>query len=489
MPETFLNRANVRVISGSAADGNEAPRSELPPSLGFILIGGALVGAQVRDIRLANELVRRGYPVHVWWAMDRAKDKRLDPAITQRWLFQSVRYSGMLGLPAIEEAIARLICRVTPDALRARILQKFPSFFEEQIRETVRHVCQGVEKDQTLIRRFAAELTGAGVTHLMPTLEFLAPFAEAAKPLVPHLLRYLVTFQGYELYAKYAREINCEEELYRRLRNTVAASDWAAIGVSPEYCDRIHNDVGVSPDQLRAIPPGIPPAPPMELDRARAIVSERFPTVRRDIPLISYVGRRDSEKGLDLLVYAAKILAGRGVEFQLAICGPTAFGNHYQLAVEQVAHNLRCPVLWSDFVSDELRSALFRSSTAVVYPSIHEEPFGMVPVEAMACGTPVIVPDTGGVSGVVQVGASVGGLKFRSWDTRHLADQLQLMICDAELRAELAAAAPVIANHFSVEKLGERVLDHLELPRFYTGESISAKRFSPHRDQAASRVA
>lgn len=447
----------------------------MPPSLGFILIGGALVGAQVRDIRLANELVRRGYPVHVWWAMDRAKDKRLDPAITQRWLFQSCRYGGHMGIHGLDEFFARWFCNLTPDAVRARMVQKFPGFFERQLREAVRQVCRGVETDRPLIRRFAKELTETKVTHLLPTLEFLAPFAAAARPFVPHELKYLVTFQGYELYANYARQIGCEAELYRKLRQTVSQSDWAAIGVSPEYCRRIHEDVGVSPEQLQAIPPGIPTTNPMDPARARALVQENFPGRRPGTPLIAYVGRRDAEKGLDLLLYAAKILTTRKVDFQLAICGPTAFGESYRAACQQIAENLRLPVLWSEFVSDDLRSALFRSARTVVYPSIHEEPFGMVPVEALACGTPVIVPDTGGVSGVIRAGASVAGLNFRSWDTQHLADQLQRMISDSELHQQLTAATLTVADHFSVEKLGDRVLDHLGLPRWPNAKDEPAK--------------
>ena len=49
------------------------------PVLGFVIVGGPLVGAQVRDLRLANELSRRGYPVHVWWAFDQdRKSTRLN---------------------------------------------------------------------------------------------------------------------------------------------------------------------------------------------------------------------------------------------------------------------------------------------------------------------------------------------------------------------------------------------------------------------------
>ena len=89
---------------------------------------------------------------------------------------------------------------------------------------------------------------------------------------------------------------------------------------------------------------------------------------------------------------------------QIYVCGPTAFGSTYSKVCRQIAEELRMPVEWCKFVPDELRSALFAASRCVVYPSIHREPFGMVPVEAMAQGTPAIVPDTGGVAGVIRAG-------------------------------------------------------------------------------------
>ena len=118
----------------------------------------------------------------------------------------------------------------------------------------------------------------------------------------------------------------------------------------------------------------------------------------------------------------------------------------------------------SGFVSDELRSALFVASRCVVYPSIHYEPFGMVPVEAMAYGTPVVVPDRGGITEAVQVGHDAGGLVFRTWDSAHLAGQIERLLSDEATWQKLSAAAPRVAAHFSVERLADRILDHVEIP-------------------------
>ena len=151
------------------------------PVFGFILVGGALVGAQVRDIRLANELVRRGYPVHVWWSFDRPHDQPLDPAISQRRLFTANRYSGFLGSWAANDCLGMMANRLLSDRIRVRITQRWPNFMDLQIEGILRIACAGVETDARLIRKFAAELTALRVTHLLPNLEILALFAAALR--------------------------------------------------------------------------------------------------------------------------------------------------------------------------------------------------------------------------------------------------------------------------------------------------------------------
>jgi glycosyltransferase involved in cell wall biosynthesis len=382
---------------------------------------------------------------------------------------------------SIDDFTGRALSNLTTDSRRDRIVQYFPSLIDRHICALVRRICQGVDDDQRLIRRFAAELTEAGVTHVLPTLESLAPFAIAARRHVQHELKYLLTFQGYELYASFARNIGQEARFYELLAEAVRQSDWPAITVSAAYAARINSEIGIPEESLKIIPPGVPTRDVLDLDRATALVAETFPDYRRELPLVSYVGRRDAEKGLDLLLYAARILRARGVKLQLAICGPTSFGTQYAQACRQIATNLREPVLWSDFVSDEVRSAIFRISRAVVYPSIHAEPFGMVPVEAMAQGVPVVVPDTGGVAGLIRVGDLQAGLSFRSWDTADLAAQLERLVSDDSLHAELTTDAPAIAEHFSVERHGERILDHLGLPHW---NNVMGEEFSAHESNS-----
>jgi glycosyltransferase involved in cell wall biosynthesis len=225
-------------------------------------------------------------------------------------------------------------------------------------------------------------------------------------------------------------------------------------------------EVGVPRNYLCAIPPGVPPATTMDLTKAHELVRGQFKTYDANKPLITYLGRRDTEKGIDLLLYAANILRKRGYDFQIAICGPTLWGDHYGKVCQQIGEELRLAdvVMWRRFVPDDVRTALFTASRCVVYPSIHREPFGMVAAEVVAHGTPAIVPDYGGVASAIVGGdGEVAGLRFKVWDSGDLADQIARLLDDHELHRKLSDAGPRVAEYFSIERLGDRVLGHVGL--------------------------
>lgn len=433
------------------------------PVLGFMLFGGSLSGALVRDVRLANELVSRGYPVHVWWAMDWSKSAGLDSRIQQHWLFSGLRFRHRHGRNALD-FIGRQLSKAFPDTLRALRVQKRPQILTRLMTGLMHTLCDGVERETAVVNRLARDLNDTGVTHLLPMLEMLCPWILAARPLVNHPIKYLVTFQGYELYSMYARSIGRERNLLERLRESVEHSDWPAIAVSGDYLKRVHDDIGVDESKMVAIPPGVPPGVRIPHDLAEQIVKKKFEEYQIGVPTITFLGRRDTEKGIDLLLYAAAMLRSRGYKFQLICAGPTLWGNHYGNMCMQIAEELRCPVMWRRFVEDDVRGALFSLSHCVVYPSIHREPFGMVPVEALAHGTPAIVPDYGGVAGTIEAEGHIGGLRFKVWDSGDLADQIARLFDDSQLHRKLSEAGPRVAEYYSVEKLGDRVLRHLGLP-------------------------
>lgn len=415
-------REALTVHESGAAPGHAAG-GEREKVLGFMLLGGVHVGANVRDIRLANEYHRQGYGVHVWWMLDQPDRSELDPAIPQQLLVHGARYRLVGTASEIRERVGRMLNRVVPYRWRSAGIQRFPSELRCVIYGLIRRICAGVDLDHQLVRRFAAQMNAAGVTHMLPALELFCPFVEAARRITQQPVKYGVTFQGYELYANYAREIGLEDQLYQRLRETVDRSDFRAIAVSNQYADRIQKDVGLRADQLVMIPPPIEDPQPIPMEHAEALVEKHFPGFRAGVPLVTFLGRQDAEKGIDLLLYAAKMCQSQGHQFQLLICGPTANGPASHAACQQIAEHLRLNVLWGKFVSNELRSAIFQVSRCVVYPSIHAEPFGLVPMEACSFGTTAIVPTNGGIPQEPKY-ARLGIKWFEPLNTEHLAREL-----------------------------------------------------------------
>ena len=117
-------------MDGATDKSNDAQT----PVFGFILLGGPLSGALIRDIRLANELAERGFAVHVWWAVDRQNDAPLRPSITQHWFFHGFRYIAGSG-NGLTDHFGRFLTQMLRDKNRMRGAQKRPQVLE-RVRQT-----------------------------------------------------------------------------------------------------------------------------------------------------------------------------------------------------------------------------------------------------------------------------------------------------------------------------------------------------------------
>jgi len=187
------------------------------------------------------------------------------------------------------------------------------------------------------------------------------------------------------------------------------------------------------PDKLDVIPNGVDPEmlrPPLEAAGGEL----RFAADHERI--VMYVGRLVYEKGIHTLLDAAvQVLADHPeVKFVIAGRGPA------QQELQEQAKRLGVAekVLFTGFISDESRNELLRQAQAAVFPSLYE-PFGIVALEAMAAGTPVVVSDVGGLGDVVQHGHN--GLKCFPNDPQSLALQVAALLADPEQGQRLAETA------------------------------------------------
>lgn len=126
-----------------------------------------------------------------------------------------------------------------------------------------------------------------------------------------------------------------------------------------------------------------------------------------DEKIIFFVGRLVFEKGVHLLVETAPEIINKfnNVKFVIAGVGPM----NEELQERVIQMGLQSKILFPGYMTVEERNKLYNVSDIAVFPSLYE-PFGIVALEAMASGCPVVVSDTGGLSEIIQ--HKENGLKF-----------------------------------------------------------------------------
>ncbi|WP_026354101.1 glycosyltransferase family 4 protein [Massilia niastensis] len=430
------------------------------PVFAFVTMGsGDFLGATVRDLALANMLHRRGYKVVVYWMME-TNEEMADPGIVQRVLCHGTRYH--FGRPSwlLDRVLGRLLF-LLPKPFRVRVVQGRSGYVDRLLGNMVGALYGRAEGDRALARRLADFLARDGATHLMMSYASIGPLALAAKQMRGGF-EYLLTFQGDEQFAAHAKRLGLLEPFRARLGEVLRGSPWPAIAVSADYIDRIVEELAVPRKQLEVVYNGVE-LPKRDSKASFARLKAVFPGLSPHYPMVVYLGRQDVEKGVDLLLYAARQLAGRKLPMQLVICGSTAKGTAYRKVLADLAEHLGLAVFHAGSVPNEVRDALFAHSHCVVYPSVNREPFGLVVAEAMSHGAPVLVPDYGGIGEVIQQGGKAGGLTFKAWDSGDLARQLERLLVDKALHRGLVANTRAIAARFSLDNMTDDVLAHVGL--------------------------
>lgn len=156
------------------------------------------------------------------------------------------------------------------------------------------------------------------------------------------------------------------------------------------------------------------------------------------------VGRLVPRKGVDLVVRAMALLRERGVtNIELEIVGGSAGADGdrdpeaARLAALAAELGVARSIHFRGQIPREEIPALLRSADAVVCTPWYE-PFGIVPLESMACRTPVIAAATGGLASTVIDG--ITGLHVPPRDPAAIADAVERLASDRELREEMGSA-------------------------------------------------
>ncbi len=348
------------------------------PTFAFVTIGsGSYLGSTVRDLTIANHLHRRGYKVVVYWMLECNPDF-VDKGIKQRILCYGTRYQFQQPSEFLDRVIGWLLF-LPPLKFRVRITQGLlVGYVDRLLKNLIQSLNETPEGDALLVKRLLKYMAQDQVGYLMMSFASISPLAMAAKKIGGHSFDYLVTFQGDEQFANYARRAGLFDKYQQRLEEVIRHSPWPAIAVSQDYLKRIVDEMGVDASRLRVLYNGVE-LPKQDDEPPFSILRTVFPNLNENIPMVSYVGRQDTEKGIDLLLYATKLLEAHKIPMQLVICGSTAKGKSYERMIADLADHLGLVVHHAGSVAPEIRDALYAHSRCMVFPSVTVRLLGWLP--------------------------------------------------------------------------------------------------------------
>lgn len=147
-------------------------------------------------------------------------------------------------------------------------------------------------------------------------------------------------------------------------------------------------------------------APPGGAEIQRQVFLSHFPHLR-DQRLMLFLSRIHPKKGLDMLIEAFASLAPSSPRLHLVIAGPDQVGWQTALQQRSAALGIADRITWTGMLSGDLKWGAFRCAELFCLPS-HQENFGIVVAEALACGLPVAIAQP--VNIAAEVAAAGAGL-------------------------------------------------------------------------------
>ncbi|MBP7830545.1 MAG: glycosyltransferase family 4 protein [Kiritimatiellae bacterium] len=233
------------------------------------------------------------------------------------------------------------------------------------------------------------------------------------------------------------------DHLTSQIGKTVARAD-AIIAVSAFVAREIHELLGVPASRIFAIPSGMAGA-------WAAPSADSVTAMRRefglDRPYLLTVGTLEPRKNVAFLVEVFERMKFDG---DLVIAG--APGWKYEPILDRIRRSARAPRLRHlRYVAEKHLAALYAGAELFVFPSLYEG-FGFTPLEAMACGVPVLAAATGSLPEVLGVAAEI----VPGYDAADWADRADRLLTDTARRAELKERGFLQARRFSWDETARK---------------------------------
>jgi D-inositol-3-phosphate glycosyltransferase len=234
----------------------------------------------------------------------------------------------------------------------------------------------------------------------------------------------------------------------------------ALIAATPLEQEQLEQLYGAPSECIRIIPPGVDTSRfhPIPVDHAKERIG-----ICPDTRMILFVGRIEPLKGIDQLLKAIVRVVERHPELRDGLCVPIIGGDPNQIHEDD--EMIRLQALREELGIEDVVTFLgskdqdtlqyyYSAAEMVVMPSDYES-FGMVALEAMACGTPVIASDVGGLAFLVRDGRT--GFRVPARDTEALAAKITLLLTDELRRRRIGQRAACWAESYAWSTIADRI--------------------------------
>lgn len=258
------------------------------------------------------------------------------------------------------------------------------------------------------------------------------------------------------------RRIEVEREIMNFADRLVAATPIEKSEMVTAY--------GADEATITIVPPGVDRRLFHPIPRAEAQAHFDMPP---DHHMVLFVGRIQPLKGIDTLIRAMKLVTEQVPNWRKVLCmciigsdgvgGPDAeHGEMERLDQLRTELGLNDLIMFMGARDQDQLVWHYSAADVVVMPS-HYESFGMVALESMACGTPVIGADVGGLSFSIQNGYN--GFLVPGRDPHSLADKILLLIKHPFLRDQLGEQARQTTERYDWPNIASEILDVYRVPQ------------------------
>lgn len=226
------------------------------------------------------------------------------------------------------------------------------------------------------------------------------------------------------------------------------------IAISQSTASDIVRLYGVPDEKIAVIPYGLDAI--FTPDNARALepmVRQRYPLPER---FLLFVGTLEPRKNLPRLLEAYALARQHADLPPLVLAGAPGW-QHERILAQARELGVGSHIVFAGYIPREHLPGVYAAASALLYPSLYEG-FGLPPLEAMGCGTPVLVSNTSAMPEVV----GDGGVLVDPRDVQQIAEGIVRMTQDEVLRQEIAERGLERAKRFRWEEAARRTLGVLE---------------------------